>query len=262
MIPRCDYTYYKAFWKHSKTQKLGHWKKQGLFWLCFFPPGAERLGQKQDRGSSLEPQSQWHITGFSRDFLVVTLTGWGVEPKLWAIYILKSLCFLLLSQNLWWLIHFSDCIGFFSRQRNGCWMMWIVLGNSEIPRALCLLKWSSQSLESDFPWEFCRFVPLNSIFDTVLSEFSELWDGASCRPWRSQTRALENHSWAKPIRACPAHFCQQLRSMLHFVYGLHLNHLHSNWSMLDRLVVGFNGPELGAGNFKKNYRDIRSWKWR
>ena len=48
--------------------------------------------------------------------------------------------------------------------------------------------------ESDFPSKFCSFVPLNSIFDTVLSEFNELWDGASCRLWRSQTRALENHS--------------------------------------------------------------------
>lgn len=46
--------------ENTKTWPL---KKTRVVLVVFFPPGAERLGQKQDRGSSREPQSQWHITG-------------------------------------------------------------------------------------------------------------------------------------------------------------------------------------------------------
>lgn len=85
-------------------------KKQGLFWLCFFRQ--EQKGWAKNK--TVAPA--WSLSHSGTLQVFPGISWWwlllgGVEPKLWAIYILKSLdSFLLLSQNLWWFIHFSDFI--------------------------------------------------------------------------------------------------------------------------------------------------------
>ena len=194
-----------------EKQELGHQKNKGCFG-CVFSARSRKVGPKTRPW--LQPGApvtvaHYRFTGISWWGL---LLGGGVGPKLWAIYILKSLCFLLLSQNLWWLqwlhLEFFHVIGMDAEWCGLCW-------ETQRYRGHCaFLKWTFTDFGVRFSLRILQFCTFEQY----------LWHCAFWVFWIvgwSFGQALE-----KPD--------ESLRE-----------------SLLSKADSSFNGPALGAGKFQK-----------